>query len=152
MIATIAKRFTFDAAHHLPTVPEDHKCHRMHGHTYTVELVLIGEVQPNGFVVDYADIEALWRPLHDALDHRVLNEVPGLAVPSTEYLCFWIIHRVSVDLRNEVMRARQCLRTVRIYESSTTWCEMEVGDPWARLSRVDAMDATDRSVGSVGVE
>jgi len=116
MIATIAKRFTFDAAHHLPTVPADHKCHRMHGHTYEVELVFRGDIGANGFVVDYADIAEAWQPIHDALDHRVLNDVPGLEIPSTEILAAWILDRLSIW--NQLVR-------VRINESSTTWCEME---------------------------
>jgi len=32
----------------------------------------------------------LWAPLHDLLDHRVLNQVPGLDVPSTENLAGWL--------------------------------------------------------------
>lgn len=32
----IGKRFMFEAAHHLPDLPEGHKCARLHGHSYTV--------------------------------------------------------------------------------------------------------------------
>ena len=119
MIATIAKRFTFDAAHHLPTVPVDHKCHRMHGHTYEVELVLRGPVGADGFVLDYAVIAEMWQPIHDALDHRCLNDVPGLEVPSTEVLAGWILRRLNIW---------KALTAVRIKESSTTWCEMTRDD------------------------
>ncbi|HWN72058.1 MAG TPA: 6-carboxytetrahydropterin synthase, partial [Haliangium sp.] len=77
MIATISKTFTFDAAHRLDRLPPEHKCHRMHGHTYRVELILSGHVADNGFLLDYADIAEMWAPLHELLDHRILNEVPG---------------------------------------------------------------------------
>jgi len=118
--ATIAKRFTFDAAHRLDRLPPEHKCHRMHGHTYEVELVLRGPIDANGFVVDYADIEAAWRPIFETIDHRVLNEVPGLEIPSTEVLAVWILNRL-MSAGGDVARL---LWKVRIKESSTTWCEV----------------------------
>lgn len=123
MIATIAKHFTFDAAHHLPTLPPDHKCYRMHGHTYQVELVLTGVVLDDGFVIDYAEIASKWDPLHKLLDHRVLNDVPGLEVPSTENLAAWIACRL---IERDAKFAR-ILDTVTVRESSTTWCSVRVG-------------------------
>lgn len=125
MIATIAKRFTFDAAHRLDRLPPDHKCHRMHGHTYEVELVFAGEVDENGFVLDYADIAKLWAPLHQLLDHRVLNEVDGLAIPSTEHLAAWVYARLYVKLPTTLYHK---LVVVRVRESSTTWCEIKATD------------------------
>lgn len=120
MHATLSKSFTFDAAHRLDGLPPDHKCHRLHGHTYHVEVIVAGVVQANGFVIDYAEIAAAWAPIHEALDHRLLNEVGGLEVPSTEVLCSWIIRRLRERLSS--------LARIRVYESSTTWCEMDVGD------------------------
>lgn len=120
MKATIAKTFTFDAAHRLTTLPEDHKCHRLHGHTYRVTLVLVGEVQSNGFVLDYADIAAGWAKVAELVDHQFLNEVPGLSIPSTEVLTVWIIDKL-IRLAPDVAKL---LAKVRVEESSTTWCEM----------------------------
>lgn len=124
MIATIAKRFTFDAAHRLDRLPPEHKCHRMHGHTYEVEFVVSGPIDANGFVVDYADIEAAWQPIFEAIDHRVLNEVPGLEVPTTENLCAWMFARIAEDRRPELAKVQTMLASVRIRESSTTWCQV----------------------------
>lgn len=123
MITTIAKKFTFDAAHFLPTVPPGHKCARMHGHTYEVELVFRGPTSEEGFCrgIDYADITAAWQKIHDVIDHRVLNEITGLAVPSTEHLAAWVIARLRPDFPF-------ALHSVRISESSTTWCEALVKD------------------------
>jgi len=120
MMATVSKRFTFDAAHRLDRLPPDHKCHRMHGHTYEVDLVFTGEVDGNGFVIDYADIAALWAPLHERLDHHVLNEVPGLEIPSTEHVAAWIAANVFDKFHHGYCR----LDRVRVMESSTTWCEV----------------------------
>lgn len=118
MITTIAKRFTFDAAHWLPTVPADHKCRRMHGHTYEVEFQFQGETAENGFCagIDYADIAAAWAKIHAVLDHRELNKIPGLSVPSTENLVLWIITAMFVLDQAEHMTG------VKVSESSTTWC------------------------------
>ena len=127
MKATIAKRFSFDAAHFLPMVPDGHKCQRMHGHTYEVEFVLRGDVE-NGFVVDYSDISAAWAPIHETLDHRVLNDIEGLSEPSTENLAYWLFDRIVSDRRPELQKLRACLSIVRVHESSSTWCEMSAHD------------------------
>ncbi|HEY4266795.1 MAG TPA: 6-carboxytetrahydropterin synthase QueD [Galbitalea sp.] len=124
MIATIAKRFTFDAAHSLPLMPEGHKCRNMHGHTYIVELRLVGPVDPRtGCLVDYAQIAKAWAPLHDRLDHKVLNQVAGLSCPTTEALCAWILSKINLPY----------LHSVRVYESSTTWCEVLASESHASL-------------------
>jgi 6-pyruvoyltetrahydropterin/6-carboxytetrahydropterin synthase len=125
MIATIAKRFTFDAAHRLDRLPPTHKCHGMHGHTYVVEIIFAGPVDDMGFVIDYADIDGMWQPLHAVLDHKVLNEVPGLAVPSTEHLAGWIFaHLIECKpgQPNPKTPAQAMLNVVRVKESTSTWC------------------------------
>jgi len=70
MKATIIKKVTFEAAHWLPHMPEGHKCRRMHGHSYSAEICVRGDVGDDGIVIDYADIKAAWIPLEDQLDHR----------------------------------------------------------------------------------
>ena len=119
-IVTISKTFDFDAAHSLPGVPKNHKCARLHGHTYRVEVLLRGEPDVRGFVADYAEIAAAWAPLHDMLDHRHLNEIEGLENPTTEVLAPFIA-RALID-------ALPLLLSVRVYESSTTWCEVRRED------------------------
>lgn len=115
MKARIAKAFDFDAAHRLPFVPDGHKCKRMHGHTYRVEVVCEGEPDERGMVVDYAEISAVWKPIHDVIDHQTLNDVPGLENPTTEILAPWILERFVLS--------RLPVVSVRVFESATTWCE-----------------------------
>jgi 6-pyruvoyltetrahydropterin/6-carboxytetrahydropterin synthase len=119
---TIAKRFTFDAAHRLKELPETHKCHRLHGHTYEVEIRLHGVPDDRGFIVDYQEIADAWAPLHEALDHRYLNEVPGLFIPSTERLVRWIFDRLAVSEIGKYLSA------IKVSESSTTWAELTAHD------------------------
>lgn len=98
MPTSITKQFRFEAAHRLPNVPEDHKCARLHGHSFRVTIVVTGPVDPRlGWVVDFADIERAWVPLHEKLDHRYLNEVDGLENPTSEVLAEWIYERLHVE-------------------------------------------------------
>jgi len=83
----ISKEFKFDSAHWLPRVAPDHKCARMHGHTYIVEIHVEGELESKlGWVLDFNDLRRHVEPLIDQLDHRVLNEIPGLENPTAEHI------------------------------------------------------------------
>ena len=78
----IHTEFRFEAAHRLPNVPEGHKCSRLHGHSFRVTVWVEGEVgEDSGWVMDFADLKAAFVPVHDAVDHRYLNEVDGLGEP-----------------------------------------------------------------------
>lgn len=87
----LVKDFRFEAAHFLPHVPDGHKCRRMHGHSFKGELAIRGPVQPRtGWVMDFADLKGMIEPVLERLDHRVLNEIPGLENPTSEMLAAWI--------------------------------------------------------------
>ncbi len=95
----IFREFTFEAAHRLPNVPDGHKCARLHGHSFRVEVHVAGEVgATSGWVMDFADIKQAFAPLAEQLDHRYLNEVPGLDNPTSEVLARWIWHGLADQL------------------------------------------------------
>jgi len=95
----IFKEFRFEAAHHLPHTPEGHKCRRLHGHSFRVEVHIEGPVlEPTGWVADFADIASAFTPLHARLDHRFLNEIEGLENPTSENLARWIWERLQPSL------------------------------------------------------
>lgn len=99
MRAEIVRTFTFEAAHRLPRVPPDHKCARLHGHSFRVEVAVAGPIgAESGWVLDFADVKAAWRPLHARLDHRYLNEVDGLENPTSEHVALWIWQRLEPAL------------------------------------------------------
>ncbi|MEO5560247.1 MAG: 6-carboxytetrahydropterin synthase QueD [Dokdonella sp.] len=87
----ISKTFRIEAAHRLPQVPAGHKCARLHGHSFAIEVLVRGPLDPHlGWVMDFADIKIAFAPLYDQLDHNYLNEIPGLENPTSEILARWI--------------------------------------------------------------
>ena len=94
----IFKVFSFDSAHRLPQLPPEHKCSRLHGHTFRVEIHIKGPVQPIGWVRDFDDIGQIFDPLYQQLDHRYLNEIEGLENPSSENIAKWIWQRLKPEL------------------------------------------------------
>lgn len=97
-MTSLWREFTFEAAHRLPLVAEGHKCGRLHGHSYRVEVHVEGQIGGDGMVVDFAELKEAWRPLCDRLDHRYLNEVEGLDNPTSELLARWIFDRLREAL------------------------------------------------------
>ncbi len=117
----ISLAFKFEAAHWLPSVPQTHRCHRMHGHSYRIEIVLNGPVDPHtGFVADFFDLEESFGIVLKKLDHQCLNQVPGLENPTAENIAIWIWERTKARLAQ--------LSIVRVYETSDCWAEYEGPD------------------------
>ena len=112
----LVRSFTFEAAHRLPQAPADHKCSRLHGHSFRVELVCAGEIDPKtGWLIDFADIKRAFKPLGEQLDHHYLNEVEGLENPTAENIARWIWIRLRPTL--------PLLSQVTIAETCTAKCE-----------------------------
>jgi 6-pyruvoyltetrahydropterin/6-carboxytetrahydropterin synthase len=92
----IFKEFVIEAAHRLPNVPEGHKCARLHGHSFNVQIVVSGEVDPlTGWVIDFADIKLAFAPFYEMLDHHFLNEIEGLQNPTSENIAIWIWDKMA---------------------------------------------------------
>ena len=112
----IFKIFTVEAAHRLPNVPPGHKCARLHGHSIRIEVRVTGEPDPAlGWVCDFADLKAAFRPLHEQLDHHYLNEITGLENPTSEVIARWIWERLAPTLAglSEVIVHETCTAGAR---------------------------------------
>jgi len=95
----IFKIFQIEAAHRLPHVPPAHKCSRLHGHSFRIEVHVRGEPDAHlGWVMDFADVKQAFAPIFEQLDHRYLNEIPGLENPTSERLAQWIWHALKPAL------------------------------------------------------
>ena len=111
----IFKIFHIEAAHKLPNVPAEHKCARLHGHSFRIEIHVAGEVdRESGWVQDFADISAAFVPVKEQLDHRYLNEIPGLENPTSENLSIWIWNELSPTL--------PMLSKIVVHETCTSGC------------------------------
>lgn len=115
---TIFKDFQFEAAHYLPNLPKEHKCRRLHGHSFFVRLKLRGEINKDkGWIMDYRDIKLLFQPIYNQLDHYLLNDIKGLENPTSEILAKWIWDRLKPNLF--------ILSAVIIKETCTSGCIYE---------------------------
>ena len=111
----IFKDFSFEAAHRLPNVPADHKCARLHGHSFQVRVTVDGPVgERTGWVMDFAELKSAFKPIHDRLDHRYLNEIAGLENPTSEILARWIWRELHSTLPS--------LAEIEVRETCTTGC------------------------------
>jgi 6-pyruvoyltetrahydropterin/6-carboxytetrahydropterin synthase len=114
-IVELTKEFRFEAAHSLPNVPKDHKCARLHGHSFRVEITVKGPVDPHtGWLMDFAQLKSRFRPLEDQLDHRFLNEVPGLKNSTSENIARWLWQRLKPQIPQ--------LHQITVHETCTSKC------------------------------
>jgi len=107
----VARVFEFQAAHQLPRHPG--KCRNLHGHTYRLEVLCEGPVDPEtGMVLDFADVkQAVRRHVLDVLDHSYLND--HIEYPTAENIAAWIWDRLAVTPLP--------LAEVRLWETSTCY-------------------------------
>ncbi len=118
-ITEISRDFRFEAAHRLPNVPPDHKCFQMHGHSFRVTVVVEGELDPKlGWICDFAELARAWEPFHRALDHKVLNDVPGLENPTSELLAHYVAQRFDPPGGR--------LARVTVHETCTSSCTVRL--------------------------
>jgi 6-pyruvoyltetrahydropterin/6-carboxytetrahydropterin synthase len=117
----IFKIFTLESAHWLPQVPPEHKCRRLHGHSFRIEVHVRGALrEPEGWVQDFAELARAFTPLYEQLDHHCLNDVAGLENPTSENLARWIWQRLKPAL--------PALAKIVVHETCTAGCIYRGGD------------------------
>lgn len=109
----IYKEFSFDSAHFLPLVPEGHKCRNMHGHTYKLRVYIKGQPDPKlGWIMDFKELKDVIGRVIDQVDHKLLNDVPGLDNPTAENITIWIWQQIKPLL--------PLLSKIELHETPTT--------------------------------
>ena len=115
MHVRLIRSFGFEAAHWLPTFPDGHKCRRLHGHSFRIEIHVGGDVgAESGWVMDFADVKRAFQPLFDRLDHHCLNDIEELENPTSENLARWIWRRLQPGLPG--------LERIVVQETCTAGC------------------------------
>ncbi len=115
MRARLTKEFRFEAAHTLPSLPADHKCRQMHGHSFKVEIHIEGEVDPAiGWIYDHKAISEAMNPLLELMDHSYLNDIEGLESPTIELMAAWFWRKLAPQLPG--------LCEIVIFETPTARC------------------------------
>jgi 6-pyruvoyltetrahydropterin/6-carboxytetrahydropterin synthase len=115
MITSITRAYTVQAAHQLQGLKAGHKCGRMHGHNYRIEVTVTGPVSDLGFVIDAEDIDRMvGSEIMALLDHRTLNDV--IPQPTAENIAAWVLALCS----EQGMPASR----VRVQENDRLWAEV----------------------------
>lgn len=121
MPVLITKKFTFESAHYLPAFPEGHKCRRLHGHSFRLEVNVSGEINEMGVVMDFGDIKKQVKPFVELLDHDCLNHVGDsrqdilLQNPTSENLCKWFYQNLKPLIPG--------LESIVMHETCTSRCK-----------------------------
>ncbi len=105
------RRYAFQSAHWLPNVPLGHKCGTMHGHGFEVVLHARASDASGDPALNHDDLDAVWAPLHCQLNYGCLNDLPGLANPTSEWLASWLWERLAPQLPGLV--------TVTVFETGS---------------------------------
>ena len=111
----IFKVFTVEAAHRLPYVPAGHKCGRLHGHSFHIEVHVQGPLDAKlGWIMDFDVIKGAFQAVEEQIDHRYLNEVEGLENPTSENLARWVWQQLQ--------RSLPSLSKIVVRETCTSGC------------------------------
>jgi len=115
MRVELRKSLRFEAAHCLPCAPEGHRCRRVHGHSYVVEVVVEGEVDPKRqWLIDYGELVRICEPVRAELDHSLINDIPGLEAGTAEQLALFFWERIVNSIPG--------LKEVVVRETATSSC------------------------------
>jgi 6-pyruvoyltetrahydropterin/6-carboxytetrahydropterin synthase len=115
---SVTRSYHFEAAHFLPFVPKGHKCRRVHGHNYRIDISVSGHLDACGFVIDFFDLDAIMSPLIASLDHRTLNKIDGLENPTAELIAEWFSNKLWQAGLHSRFRS-----VVRVYETADACAE-----------------------------
>ena len=110
----IFKVFMLEAAHRLPNVPPGHKCARLHGHSFRVELKVEGEPgAQTGWIMDFGDVKAAFQPIYDRRTITTSTTSPAWRTRPA---------RTAVWIWNELKPSLPALSEITVHETCTSGC------------------------------
>lgn len=118
----------FAAAHNLRNFRG--KCENLHGHNWTVEVVLQGDrLNESGVLIDFAEVKQATRELLAQLDHNYLNDLPFFKDqnPSSENIARFLFESLAEKLNSN----DRWLSRVTAWES-TDACATFMKDAYGR--------------------
>ena len=99
----LVQTIRFESARKLTKVPKNHPCSNLYGLAFKLEIHLEGEIDySTGFVTDFNNIEEIFKPIKNKLDHNYLNDIKGLENPTSEILVEWIWKKLNPNLKGLV--------------------------------------------------
>jgi 6-pyruvoyltetrahydropterin/6-carboxytetrahydropterin synthase len=141
----ITRRLEFDAGHRIPN--HNSQCKHLHGHRYTIEITLSGDVittegvSEQGMVMDFSDVKHIAKTrVVDAWDHAFLvyrgdkvvldflNSLPGHktvvldVIPTAENLAK-VAFDLLLDAYHDNFGNHLRLERVRLYETPNNWAD-----------------------------
>jgi 6-pyruvoyltetrahydropterin/6-carboxytetrahydropterin synthase len=118
----VSRRYHFESAHFLPHVRDGHKCKNMHGHNYEIVVTVFGDVQPDGFIIDFWDLDDVLKPILTRVDHHTLNDVDGLDNPTAENIADWFCRLIIAEWRYRKLNNSRPIRAVKVECFETKDC------------------------------
>jgi 6-pyruvoyltetrahydropterin/6-carboxytetrahydropterin synthase len=92
----LTKSFTFEAAHALPNTTLGETSLEIHGHSFRAEVTVRGKPDPaTGMVVDLGVLHQRMAEIQKMLDHKFLNKIEALGLPTLENLSRFIFERMQ---------------------------------------------------------
>lgn len=132
----IAKRWHFESAHFLPLVPDGHRCKRMHGHNYEIEITMSGPLDRQGFVMDFWDMDKLMEPLLKEVDHQTLNDIQGLENPTAENITSWFFDRLQKMIDEHPSLGPLQIISVTVWETKDCRAVLTASVPTEQLRHI----------------
>lgn len=139
-MATIFRLYDLEMAHRLNAgVPQHHKCRRLHGHRYQLTIWVSGELDGDGMLIEYDDLDRVVGPVLGKLDHNYANELPAkcstpeaeavAANPTVERLADWLGARLPGIVASAVRDRKLRLSRLTIQEDARAGAEWTASPP-----------------------
>jgi 6-pyruvoyltetrahydropterin/6-carboxytetrahydropterin synthase len=136
MMARIGFKTTFDMAHRLPE--HEGKCHNLHGHTYGIEIVLWGNAEDHGMVMDFYEVKCLIAGVLAEWDHAVAlcscDPLLQILRDSNLDICIVemkdeptvenMIEQIATEIRQRLVGLPMGMVSMRLFETPTCWAEL----------------------------